>query len=240
MKLLCGLAVMSLLAWGQDTAPKVERRLIQLKYVNAARAQMLISTFAGGRNDLFVQADPRLHVLAVRGPADAVALVEEAVKKLDVAPLDFELTVYLVSTSAQAGDQLPEALAATAKQLHGVFAYKGYQLLDSFVLRGRETSDESAGGASAEGTIKNSTYSFRYNRASVLDGTPRIVSLQDLSLQIQFPMGGYDAKGAPRYKATGLSSNVDIRDGQKVVVGKSDVNNGESPLILVVTAKVVE
>ena len=37
-----------------------------------------------------------------------------------------------------------------------------------------------------------------------------------------------------------LNTDVDIRDGQKVAVGKSDVNNGESPLILVVTAKVVE
>jgi len=47
-------------------------------------------------------------------------------------------------------------------------------------------------------------------------------------------------KGRLEYKTTGLTTDIDIRDGQKVVVGKSDVNNGESPLILVVTAKVVE
>jgi hypothetical protein len=236
MKILCGLAMMSLVALGQDAPPKIERRLIQLRYVEASRARNLVNTFAGGRGDLFVADDDRLHVLAVRGPAEAVAAAEEAVKKIDVAPLDFELTVYLISAGAQAGDQLPEALAGTAKQLHGVFAYKSYQMIESFILRGRDMGQ----GGSAEGTIKGATYSFRYGRASVLDGTPKIVNLQNLNLLIRTPTGYHDEKGNIQYKSSGLSSDIDIRDGQKVVVGKSDVNNGESPLILVVTAKVVE
>jgi hypothetical protein len=156
-----------------------------------------------------------------------------------VAPPDFELTVYLISSSPQAGDQLPDALASTAKQLHGVFAYKGYQLLDSFVLRG---SDSQRGNAS--GTIlkdgKSSTYYFRYERAAVSGEAPKIVNLHNLDLQIRFFTGTFDKNGNPISHDTALNTDVDIRDGQKVVVGKSDVNNGENPLILVVTAKVVE
>jgi len=240
MKLWCGLAVISVLTFGQEVSPKIERRLIQLRYVDASRARNLVNTFAGGRGDLFVTDDDHLHVLAVRGPAEAVAAAEEAVKKIDVAPLDFELTVYLVSTGAQAGDQLPEGLAGTAKQLHGVFTYKSYQLIESFVLRGRDGQGSNGGGGSAEGTIKNSTYTFRYGRASVLDGTPKIVNLQNLNLLIRTPTGYRDEKGNIQYKSSGLSSDIDVRDGQKVVVGKSDVNSGESPLILIVTVKVVE
>jgi hypothetical protein len=240
LKTICGLAVVSLLAWGQDeAAPKTVRKLIQLRYANAGQVHNLLRNYVGGGN-WSMESDANLHVLAVRGTVETIATIEEAVKKLDVAPLDFELTVYLISTSPQPGDQLPDALASTAKQLHGVFAYKGYQLLESFVLRGRDGQGANGQGASAEGTIKNSTYTFRYNRASVLDGTPKIVSLQNLNLQIRMPNGTSDAQGNPNFKTTGLSTEIDIRDGQKVVVGKSDVNNGESPLILVVTAKVVE
>jgi hypothetical protein len=240
MKIICGLLAMSIFGWAQDTPTlnKTERKLIQLKYVDANRARGLAGTFAG--RDLQVDADDRLHWIAVRGPADMVAAFEEAVKKLDVAPLGFELTVYLVAATPQAADHLPDALASTAKQLHGVFAYKGYDLLDSFVLRGRDGQGTNGPGASAEGTIKTSTYSFRYNRAAVLDGTPKIVSLQNLNLQIRTPDGRFDEHGNARYKSAGVNTDIDIRDGQKVVVGKSDVNNGESPLILVVTAKVVE
>ena len=232
MRMICGLAAMSLLAWGQDNA-KVVGKLIQLKYVDASRANNLAAVFVDGHG-LSLQADDYMHYIAVRGAEEKVAAFEEAVKKIDVPPLDFELTVYLISTTAQAGDQSPEALASTAKQLHGVFAYKGYQLLDSFVLRGRDGQNS----GSAEGTLKNATYTFRYNRASVHDGTPRIVNLQSLNLQVRTPSGYHDEKGNIQYKSTGLSSDIDIRDGQKVVVGKSDINNGENPLILVVTAKV--
>ena len=241
MRIIYGLVFMSLLAWGQDeAAPRIVRKLIQLKYVNAGQVHNLLRNYIADSR-FSMESDDRLHMLAVRGTPETVAILEEAVKKLDVAPLGFELTVYLISTTAQAGDQLPEALASTAKQLHGVFAYKGYQLLESFVLRGRDGQGSNGLlGGSAEGTIKNSTYSFRYNRATVLDGTPKIVELQNLNLQIRMPSGVRNDKGQQEYKSTGLSSDIDIRDGQKVVVGKSDVNNGESPLILVVTAKVVE
>ena len=233
MKIILGLAMMSLLGWGQETPPKtvMVRKLIQLKYASADRVRNLLRNYTSAN----VDADDSMHMIAVRGTDDMVAAFEEAVKKLDVAPLDFELTVYLISTSPQPGDQLPDALASTAKQLHGVFAYKGYDLLESFVLRGRDGQ-----GGSADGTIKNSTYSFRYQRASALDGSPKIVTLQNLSLQIRMPTGMRNDKGQPEYKTSGVSTDIDIRDGQKVVVGKSDMNNGESPLILVVTAKVVE
>ncbi len=234
MRTILGVALCSMLAWGQDAAPKVERKLIQLHYIDANRARSLAGTFAG--RELNLEADDRLHWIAVRGPAEMVASFEEAVKKLDVAPLGFELTVYLISASPQPGDHLPEALASTAKQLHSVFAYKGYDLLESFVLRGRDGQNN----ASEEGTIKNSTYAFHFSRASVLDGATKVVSLQNLSLQIRTPTGRADEKGNPQLKYTGLSTDVDIRDGQKVVVGKSDVNNEDSPLILVVTARVVE
>jgi hypothetical protein len=233
MKIVCGLIAMSLMAWGQETPQKTvtARKLIQVKYVSASRVQNLLRSYT----NVSVDSDDNMHIIAVRGNEDMVAAYEEAVKNLDVAPLDFELTVYLISTTAQLGDQLPEALAPTAKQLHGVFAYKGYQLLESFVLRGRDGQ-----GGSADGTIKNSTYSFRYNRASALEGPPKIITLQNLNLTIRMPTGMRNDKGQPEYKTTGVSTDIDIRDGQKVVVGKSDMNNGESPLILVVTAKIVE
>lgn len=239
MKIFCALAVMGLAAWGQEAAPKPVQKLINVKYVDANMLHNLLRSFAPG-NDWSMESDSRLHVIALRGRAESVAMLEEAIKKLDVAPVDFELTAYLISTSAQAGDQLPEALASTVAQLHGVFAYKGYQLLDSFVLRG---TDGQRGNAS--GTIvkdgHTSTYFFRYERASVSGETPKTVNLHNLDLQIRFATGIVSGQNSQmQYHDTGLTTDVDIRDGQKVVVGKSDVNNGQNPLILVVTAKVVK
>jgi hypothetical protein len=237
MKIICGLVVLSTLGWGQDGPAKLERKLIQLKYVDAGRVSRLLRS--QNQTLLTMESDDQLHAIAVTGTPEMVASVEEGVKRLDVPPIDFELTVYLISTSAQAGDQLPDALGSTAKQLHGVFAFRGYQLLDSFVLRGRDGQRGTATGTiSKDG--KTSTYSFRYDRAAVSGEAPKVVDLHDLNLNVRYFTGTFDKNGQQNYRDTGLNTDVDARDGQKIVVGKSDVNNGESPLILVVTAKVVE
>jgi hypothetical protein len=229
--------MLSALGWGQEAPAKLERKLIQLKYVDAGRVSRLLRS--QNQTLLTMESDDQLHAIAVTGTPEMVASVEEGVKRLDVPPIDFELTVYLISTAPQAGDQLPEALASTAKQLHGVFAFKGYQLLDSFVLRGRDGQRGTANGTiSKDG--KTSTYSFRYDRAAVSGEAPKVVDLHDLNLNVRFYNGTFDKNGQQNYRDTGLNTDVDARDGQKIVVGKSDVNNGESPLILVVTAKVVE
>jgi hypothetical protein len=238
MKIICGLVMLSALGWGQDAPPKIVQKLIQVKYVDANSVHNLLRNFAAG-GDWSMESDERLHVIALRGRPEIVAAFEEAIKKLDVAPADFELTVYLISSSPQAGDQLPDALASTAKQLHGVFGYKGYTLLDSFVLRGRDGQRGTASGTISKDN-KSSTYSFQYERAAVTGEAPKTVSLHNLNLNVRYHMGTFNKDGQPNYRDTGLNTDVDARDGQKIVVGKSDVNNGESPLILVVTAKVVE
>jgi hypothetical protein len=242
IKMMCGLGVMSLMAWGQDTPPKEAQKMIRLKYVDAVTIRNLLSSYAAPKHVgqwtvvINVQADNSLRTLVVSGPEDMVAAYEEAVKKLDVAPFDFDLTVYLISSAPS--DLLPPALAPTAKQLHGVFSYSGYQLLNSFVLRGTDGQKGAASGAIATNG-KASEYWFRYEKAEVSGESAKSVSLHKLELTMRFPAGARK-DGEPLVKETGLSSDIDIRDGQKVVVGKSDVYSGESPLILVVTAKVLE
>ena len=107
MKILCGLALMPLFIAAQDAAPKPVQKLISVKYIDANSVHNLLRNFAPG-NDWSMESDNRLHVIALRGRPETVATLEEAIKKLDVAPPDFELTVYLISSSPQAGDQLPD------------------------------------------------------------------------------------------------------------------------------------
>jgi hypothetical protein len=124
-----------------------------------------------------------------------------------------------------------------AKQLHSVFSYSGYQALESFVLRGR---DGRGGGSSGTFHGTKSTYSFRYQQATVAGEATKVITLRNLDLNLRFPTGGMTKDGEQITHNSGLNTDIDIREGQKVVVGKSDLNSGESPLILVVTAKVVE
>jgi hypothetical protein len=152
----------------------------------------------------------------------------------------------MVVASSQAGNApMPAELDSVVKQLKGLFSYKGYRLMDSFVLRSRdgERGDTSGfvppsdSGVSAGHKI---IYQFQYQRVRVDGGdTGRLIRFDGLKLGTRIPVAG--AMGAVSYVETGISTDVDVPEGKKVVVGKtSAVEGSDSALILVISAKVVD
>lgn len=212
--------------------PTMVQKLIELKYVDPDRVRNLLNL-----PGVAMHADGTLHAISVWGTSEAVAAVEEMIKKIDVAPQNIELTVYLVSGSAQAPEDVPKDLASTVKQLHALFPYKGYHVLESFVLRNREGRQ-----AGTSGTLPgmNSSYSFDYRSATISPGTPRMVHLDGMMLNVSTPTSFRDKDGKPVTRNSTIRTEVDMGEGQKVVVGKSNVAGSEDALILVLTAKVVE
>lgn len=210
------------------------QKLIEVKYADPDRIARLVQG-----PGISVRSDSSLHAIVVNGPADAVTEVEAMVKKLDVAPANIELTVYLISgNSRDATDDLPKDLASTAKQLRGVFPYKSYRILQSFVLRDRENGH----GTNTSGSLSaGASYNFHYRAVTVSSGTPRVVHIDDVNFLAKTPTGSRDAKGNPEYDAATINTDLDIGEGQKVVVGKSNLHGfSEDALILVITAQVVQ
>ncbi len=218
--------------------PKSTEKVIDVKYADADRIARLVNGPLM-RPGVSIRSDNTLHVIIVSGPPDVIATVEAIVKKFDVAPANVELTVYLVSgNSHDPTDDLPKDLTATAKQLHGVFAYKSYRVLQSFVMRDRENGR----GSSTSGTLPSSSaaYNFHYQSMTVSSGTPRIVHIDNAQFSVSTPTGIRDDKGHGITDTSSINTDLDVGEGQKVVVGKSNVHGSDDALILVVTAQVVQ
>jgi hypothetical protein len=151
-----------------------------------------------------------------------------------------ELTVYLLSGALQGTgtDDVPQDLSATVKQLHSVFSYKSYKLAESFVLRGRSSGPKEATGARTEGILPGSGlhYDFGYNRVWLSAETPRTVHID----RLQIILTSQSHIGRPADPVASLSTDLDLSEGQKTVVGKSNVNNAGDALILVIVPKVIE
>lgn len=237
-RMLIALVMMGALAQAQEKeADKTTVRIIPIHYVNVNHLRELLN-LPGVH--VSVKADSDMRVLVVSGAPDAVATVEELVKKLDAPPQetirpDIETTAYLVEGSARANDDVPATLSSVVKQLHALFPYKGYRMLDSCVLRGHDRSFSSTSGALPE---LGGSYDFAYS-ATVMGGTPRVVQLDQLRLTVNKPTNVVDKDGHMNYDHFQIRTNIDAAEGQKVVVGKSSIS-GEDALILVVTAKVIE
>jgi hypothetical protein len=213
------------------------QKMIEVKYADPERMANLVNGFG-----INMRYDKSLHVLMVRATESAVAELEAMVKKLDTAPPNIEMTVYLVSGAADAKtahttDEVPQELASTVKQLHGLFPYKSYRVLQSFILRSRDGREGHDSG-SLPGS--NATYDFRFRSATVSGSTPRIVHIDGMSFFVSVPTMNKDPDGRTIQDTSSISTDLDAGEGQKIVVGKSSIHGSDDAMILVLTAKVVE
>ncbi len=236
MRTVLSALIMAALVSAQEPKPETPRfvqKMIEVKHADVDRVARLING-AG----LTIRSDAGMHVILAYGTQDAVAAVEEMVRKLDVAPPNIEFTVYLVAGGAQsASDDVPKDLAATTKQLHALFPYKSYRILETFVLRNRDGRPGSTNGSVGS---SNATYDFRYSAATVSGGTPRVVHINGLQLTVKIPTANRDKDGRVIPNLSTINTDIDAGEGQKIVVGKSSINGSEDALILVITAKIVE
>lgn len=209
------------------------KKLVTLKYVDPQSVRRLLVNFG-----VDLQADDRMKVIALSGNRSRVTTAEDAIKQLDVpsaAQKDIELTVYFVVGSDQpnlAGNPIPQDLQSTVAALKSTFPFKGYVLLDVLALRSR-----SGAGANTTGQLSGNRYtSFRVGSAS-LDGDGSMIRLDGLHAGLRIP---HTSEGKLQYIDTGLTADVvDVKEGQKLVVGRSSLDGPEKALFLVLIAKVV-
>lgn len=195
--------------------------------------------------------------LAVSAKPAVLAAIEETVKRLDQPGTDsgtagnVELTGYVLegSTEAEHTEALPSDLEGVVAQLRRAFKFPTYRLLDTVVARARDGSGFKVDGVterrlSGQGP---SFYELRAGRTDVAAGAaPRIVRLTGFRFSLEIPVvlgppPADNSKPLPfEYKSVGLQSDIDVRDGQYTVVGKSGLGSSENALVLVLTARVVD
>ncbi|HUP05241.1 MAG TPA: hypothetical protein VMU19_14690 [Bryobacteraceae bacterium] len=230
----------------EPKGPQVQR-LFVLKYADPNQVNNLIRVFTSNTNP-----NAAMHAIAVSASPEAMAAIEDAIGRLDVpasAPKNIELTAYLLTgTDSDAGGAaLPKELDSVVTQLKSAFAYKAYKLGDVLTLRGRtgqrlDTSD--SGGAVTAGGQSQPIYTqFTINALSV--GVDGAIHVDGLKLQSRVPVAGtFTGNGGVvntqfNYQQLGINTDLDIKEGQKVVVGKMSMSQNEA-MFLVLTARIAQ
>jgi len=213
-----------------------ETKIFQIKYVDPNELRAALSLFRSSIN----YSGGGLRVLSVRAPKEIMPAIEDAIHRLDV-PMprkDAELTIYVLLASDQAGaNPVPAGLQPVINQLKNVLSYKGYQLVDTLIARGRDTNSNNA--TTLQGTLAvehapfpgNVTYPFRANfRINNPDGKETVLRLDNMRFQLSVPVN-------PQGNTTNLEINTDVEipRGQQVVVGKATYN--DRAIIVVMNAK---
>ncbi|HEV2325527.1 MAG TPA: secretin N-terminal domain-containing protein, partial [Terracidiphilus sp.] len=228
-------------------------KVFVLKYADPQSVVRILNVFG-----VPMSFDSSLHTLAVSATPDVMPAIEEAIKRLDVptaAPQNIELTVYyLIGGEAEntPGGPVPKELDSVVTQLKNSFAFKTYRLMDTLALRTR--TGQSADTSSSPGPVGPGLPSLvdqLHIRSANLAADGSTVSVSNLKAGMRLPTlsatfqpgvgggGGVSPLNQQfTYTDLGLSADVDIKEGQKVVVGRLSVNKDQA-LFLVLTAHIV-
>ncbi len=266
-KLLIGSFALCSLLWSQSatTEPPNPDKVTRVIHVHG-NAQSL-AELAGNSSGAVVLGSNQLRAIVIKGKASDVDRVVRTIEDLDSAgatALDgknIELVIYVVSGSMEpmtgASDTGAELLAPVYKQLRAVFPYKSYQLLNTMLMRSGQNSKASTSGMMK--ALQNNpdfnvpgTYRIEYDAATASGDTSPVIHLAKFKFEAKVPfvsgsLSGKGKEGSIPYATTqfqqaniGIETNVDLREGQKVVIGTSNVEMASATLFLVVTARMVQ
>jgi hypothetical protein len=231
----------------QQTNREQVNKVIMLKTVDPNGIASLFQSWG-----VVIVPNNQTKTLSILGPADKVAAVEIALKQLDVAPKNLDLIVYFVvggDQPALEGGAVPQDLRDVIAQLKGTFPFKEYRMLDVLTLRTRAGSmAETAGILNGSTPPKMSKFSIR-NATVSEDGTTIRIDRMQAGLKIPFTHrdgASADAKSGAKmqksyeYIDSMITQDVDVKEGQKVVVGRSSLAGPQQALFLILTAHVIQ
>lgn len=200
---------------------------------------------------IHVQAHAEMGLITLRGNSEDVATAVAAARRLDLPPQptrSVEVTAHILGASkrSELSGGLPSELEEVGRQLRQVFGYRGVELVDSLSVRVRDRGEALVTGAFFQGEdLEPAPYRLGINRASVVNGQDaRSVRLDGLRFMAELPRWrASTSQGEPARRVSSsvnLTTDVEVREGQKAVVGKAATDGDRDSLILVIEARVLE
>jgi len=214
----------------------LRKEVVRLKYVSAAAIRPLLYTYIS-RGGHISSNESIPDVITIGDTPENVEKILAAIRQIDVKPADILFTVQLVLGSETEDKTDPElAKDPIVKELRQLLRYKGYTLLDTSLLRGvDEMPSEVIMGPKADFELSL--------RPVVAKEKPQDSIRIELRLRHHAREVWKDAEGKDvthtQFKDL-IRSFLNIKSGDRTVVGVSKLDGGDKGLILIISGKVVE
>jgi hypothetical protein len=217
------------------TKPALKNELVRLKYANATRIQALLYPYLS--RDGHISMMPNENVIVVSDVPENVEKTLQVIRQLDVKPADLQLTVQLILGSAEA-EKGPEAMPTDPiiKELRNLLKYKSYSLLDTSLIRAMDDSNSEVRlGDHADFELQIRPKVIKDEKASFIQMEVRLRQVRIAGM----PPNATSAK--VEYITTDLiGTTLNVKPGDKTVVGVSKLDGGDKGLILIISGKIIE
>ena len=214
----------------------LRKEIVKLKYVRAQDIQNLLYAYAS--RDGHIQSNPNMPtVLSVSDTPENVEKILAAIREIDVKPADVLYTVQLVlGSEADAATDAELQNDPVIKELRKLLRYKGYTLLDSSFIRvvNRESASVILG--------QKAEFEFALKPDVAGDAKAPVIKTDVRLRQVIRAATPETAtmKAAQPIVNTLIESVLNIKSGDRTVVGVSKLDGGDKGLILIISGKIVD
>jgi len=226
-----------------------------LARADETHVQKVVPVKSGDASQIFATARDVLQTLPLKmtmyqnnivlnGTPDAVAAAEQLIKNLEASsPVDHDVEIsgyiVLASTQPDGTGGVPADLEPVLKQFRNLLNYKSFRVVDTIILRAKENSVAQTSGFLnlPNNTQQGTNEDFAFDRATI---TSDAIHIKNLRLNLRIPTPIANGGTQWEYRNIHLQTDVDIKAGQKVAIGKASIDPAGDAIILVVSAKVVD
>jgi hypothetical protein len=180
---------------------------------------------------------PNENVIVISDLPENVAKALEVIRELDVKPADLLFTVQLLLGS----DELEKGAEAMPndpiiRELRNLLKYKSYSLLDTSLIRALDSQDSEVRlGERADFELWLRPKVIKDEKVSLIQTEVRLRQVRIAGT----PPAATSAK--VEYITTDLiGTTLNLKSGDKTVVGVSKLDGGGKGLILIISGKIVE
>jgi len=237
-------------AWSQaqekltPSLPSFRSEVIKLKYKKAEDIRPLLYSFLSPYGRISV-SEKMSDVLTISDLPENVERILNFIKEIDIKPADFLFTVQVILASRDS-----EVIDAEIqndpiiKELRQLLKYRGFTLIDSAIIRGSDNQISSL--------ILGDAAQFSLELRGKASGgqTPEIIQTDILFKQRktkqvkESPVRDLTTRPEPQiiWLETNkplLESHLNLKSGERAVVGVSRLDGDDKGLILIISAKIL-
>lgn len=225
------------------TQKMFQSRVFDVKNRDPQSLVRVLAPLTSGFRGAVVSANPEFRTISVRDFAENIAVIEEAIRRLDMpeaARPSVEFHVYfLVGSNDETPGRYPAELSDVVRQLQTSLGYKNFSLMGSQIVRSKAGRGENTNKGVADFKMANDTpankspvyYNYLMHAVS-LDGAPgqARVQVEEFVMDLKVPLwlGGDKLV----YETVGFRNPVSLREGERVVAGTTSIADKNVVVVL--------
>ena len=223
------------------TEKNFKSKIFEVKYRDANSLASVLRQLGSGFKGATISANSEFKTITARDFPENLLTMEEAIKRLDTpgSPrpnIELHMHALIASNTGGAGTAVPAELKPVLDELRGTLNYKNYELAASVVQRLTETPRSLTGSGAAElpsgnPSAPNMSMPYEYYIGAVTLN-------QDSGGAYSVQIGEFSFSAQPGNDRAKVQTALNMRDGEKVVVGTATIRS--RALVVVLTVKLIK